>query len=327
MPGSRPVAPNGRSSFRSRSPPHRSRGRWISCSNPRNEILVAILVSTRTLLKTLEPTLVPTLLAMLTGCGGPANLGPSLHLAMRSLDRSLLGLLGLVLGTWVGAAPVRPASAQSPPGMVRPAEEAVDHLLLGAASLDDGIAWVEERTGVRPAPGGSHPGRGTRNALLSLGGRHYLEVIAPDPAQTATSDRLRDLRVLTHPRIFNWAVNTNEIDALAERLRARNLAATSVVPGSRRTLDGRTLAWKTLGVDSPAGPLAPFFIQWNAGVAHPSETSPAGCRLRAMRFEHPDPDMIRGALEQLGLRVNVVKAADPAIGVTLACSRGEIQLK
>ena len=157
------------------------------------------------------------------------------------------------------------------------ARAAVDHLLLGVSDLDRGVAEIERMTGVKAVIGGSHPGVGTRNALISLGAKQYLEIIAPDPAQTAYNFHI-DVRALSEPRLITWAAMTTDINATARLARERGHQIFGPRDGSRARPDGPLLKWKTLGVLNKLGlqgvePI-PFFIEWAADSAHPSQDSP-----------------------------------------------------
>jgi hypothetical protein len=219
------------------------------------------------------------------------------------------------------------ANAAAP--LVKP-RDAVDHLLLGIADLDRGVAWVERRTGIKAVPGGSHPGVGTRNALLSLGGRQYLEIIAPDPQQKAFNYQV-DLRTMAEPRLITWAAATRDIQAIAKSAGAAGYKVFGPRDGSRARPDGRLLKWRTLGVVNKLGrdgvePI-PFFIEWDASSLHPSQDSPSGCTLQALEIEHPDPASLNDALKLLGIDANVKRQDRAGLIATLKTPKGAVELR
>jgi glyoxalase-like protein len=211
-----------------------------------------------------------------------------------------------------------------------PAERAVDHLLLGAAGLENAMAWFERKTGVKAEAGGSHPGIGTRNALISLGGRQYLEIIAPDPRQTAFNFQI-DVRKLTEPRLITWAAATTDIDAIAQKARAAGHQIFGPRDGSRARPDGRVLHWKTLGVLNKFGldgvePI-PFFIQWASGSLHPAEDSPKGCELQSFEIGHPEPANVIAALKGLGIQARVTRSTNVTLTAAFKTPKGRVELK
>jgi len=210
-----------------------------------------------------------------------------------------------------------------------PAETAVDHLLLGVADLDRGMAWVEKLTGVKAAVGGSHPGVGTRNALASLGGRRYLEIIAPDPLQTAYNFSI-DLRKLGEPRLITWAAVTTDIAAAAKRAEGAGLRLFGPRDGSRARPDGKLLRWKTLGVQAEFGTQGvepvPFFIEWAGDSPHPSRDSPRGCELLSFEMEHPDPAGVSDVLKKLGIEAKVRGSKEARLRARLKTPKGEVAL-
>jgi hypothetical protein len=210
-----------------------------------------------------------------------------------------------------------------------PVRDAFDHLLFGVSDLDHGIDWFERSAGVRAVMGGVHPGRGTRNALLSLGGLHYLEIIAPDPSQTV-GDRQFQLSALTEPRLINFAVRTNDINSTAVSLRRAGVHAIGPKDGSRRTPSGALLRWKTLGVEShfQSGEInpIPFFIEWASDSTHPSKNAPAGCVIEDLRFEHPRADELTAALRAIGLEANVATADQVRIVAMIQAPKGRFEL-
>jgi hypothetical protein len=219
------------------------------------------------------------------------------------------------------------------PPVSRSADEVpalLDHILLGCNDLERGIVFVEEHTGVRAAFGGVHPGRGTRNALLSLGERRYLEIIAPDPKQDAVQPfaikQLTVIKELATPRLIGWAAHPGEIEPFAKKLRDSGIAIEGPWPGSRARPDGHVLNWKTLSLADDRHGLLPFFIEWDTNSVHPSADTPAGCRLERFAVEDPDPGELSKTFHRIGIDALVEHGEKPQLRARIAGPRGKLEV-
>ena len=161
-----------------------------------------------------------------------------------------------------------------------PAE--LDHLIITVPDLEAGVAAVEEATGVRAIPGGSHPGRGTANFLLGLaptgwpeGAHTYLEILGPDPQQETPADGTLplDAHLATEPTLQTWAIHPPAFLAKVAAANTAGIDFGEVQDMARDTAEGDRLEWRlTTRSPLPHEGAQPFLIDWGESV-HPAEAA------------------------------------------------------
>ncbi|HZI82826.1 MAG TPA: VOC family protein [Casimicrobiaceae bacterium] len=208
---------------------------------------------------------------------------------------------------------------------------AFDHLIVAAATLEQGEDYLEAKLGARPQRGGKHVAMGTHNSLLKLGPRTFLELIAIDPEGTApTTPRwfALDAPVMREalkasPRLIHWVARTDDIEAAGHGF--------PVELGPAQPMERGSFRWRiTIPGDGglPGGGLVPTLIQWR-DARHPADTLPeSGLRLAALAGAHPQPATIRNALSALGLgdAIKVTFSATPRLAAMLQTRLGAVTL-
>lgn len=182
----------------------------------------------------------------------------------------------------------------------------LDHIVIGAASLQAGTRYVRERLGVDVPVGGTHPLMGTINALMRLAGAGYFEIIAVDPKAPrpgrirwfALDDAKQKRRLRARPRPIAWVVGTGNIAGVLARANEAGIdlgRAVEITRGDLRWL----ISVRDDGL-LPEGGTLPMVIEWPPGP-HPSgRLQDLGIRLRSLRLKHPDPDALETMLRAIG---------------------------
>jgi hypothetical protein len=216
----------------------------------------------------------------------------------------------------------------------------VDHLVVAAASLEQGAAWCEATLGVPPGPGGEHPLMGTHNRLLRIATvdypRAYFEIIAVQPQRTPHRARrwfdlddetVRDTLARSGPRLLHFVASVPDVHAAVAALQALGIERGAPVAASRMTPRG-LLEWQiTLREDGQRlfdGAL-PTLIEW--GATHPAPGLPeSGVTLQSLSVTHPRAAALGAACDAIGLQGVAVKQGEANLCAVLDTPRGRVQL-
>ena len=179
----------------------------------------------------------------------------------------------------------------------------LDHIVIGAANLERGVAYVREMLGVEIPPGGEHFHMGTHNHLMQLGQEIFLEVMAINPKAVAPNrprwfgldDPFVKAELERQPRLLTWVVNTPDIALLQQQSTFDFGAIASMNRGDIEWL----ITVPADGSLSGAGML-PTLIEWGNDT-HPSNRYPdLGCSLQKLEIHHPNLDWFKSVLESIG---------------------------
>ena len=226
----------------------------------------------------------------------------------------------------------------------------IDHLVIVAKNLEQGVQWCEDTLGITPGPGGEHTLYGTHNRLFKVASpthpMAYVEIIAINPdavrPKRACPTRWYDMdnpalqkAVAKEPRLLHFVVNTPDIRAARMAVRMQGIDRGPAVPCSRRTNRG-TLNWQ-ISVRADGQRLfdgcMPTLIQWGKPDAtdpfklHPRNTlTRSGVTLQSIEVSHPSAEKLQAAYDAMGLKHIALTEGPANLKAILQTPKGLITL-
>jgi hypothetical protein len=227
----------------------------------------------------------------------------------------------------------------------------IDHLVVAAHTLQQGVEWCEATLGITPAAGGEHEKYGTHNRLFKIATPAfpvaYFEIIAINPdaviEKKPPPTRWFDLdskqlqaELAKSPRLVHFVVNTDNIQDARHAWKNQGIDRGPIIHASRKTPKG-LLQWQiTVRPDGDRlfnGTL-PTLIQWGKPeAAEPMQLHPrnhllrSGVSLKSLSVSHPSASKIKAAYEAIMLGNIDVMEGPANIVATLQTPKGLVTLE
>lgn len=201
----------------------------------------------------------------------------------------------------------------------------IDHIVWACQDLSAGIDDIEAITGVRAQAGGKHSELGTHNALIHMGNRSYLEIVAPDPDQPG-GPWSRSLQKLPGPGVLHWVIARSHLEQYATGLDGLVGGGNEVKHVSRQHPTLGLLEWELLMIPKHEfGCLVPFLIDWGDST-HPTEVLEHRCTLNHVRITSPELADLMKVAAWLGIDASYSDGHEAKLEFLIDTPIGEVTL-
>lgn len=227
----------------------------------------------------------------------------------------------------------------------------IDHLVVAAHTLEQGVQWCEATLGITPEAGGEHSQFGTHNKLFKIATpAHplaYFEIIAINPGAKGPANpnakRWFDLdnpelraAVAQEPRLIHFVAGTDEMLPARVALKGLGIDRGPAMPASRHSRKG-VLHWQITvredGYRLFEGCL-PTLIQWGKPDdaeplrLHPRNSLPRSrVSLDSIAVSHPSAAKLQAAYAAIGLEGVAITEGPANLSATLKTPRGLVTLQ
>jgi hypothetical protein len=210
---------------------------------------------------------------------------------------------------------------------MKPLFSYLDHLVYITSDLDQTIKDLTKKFGVTAMLGGQHPIWGTRNALLALGPKMYLEIMGPDLSLSRPGlKRPFELDRLYKPRLATWMSRSEDLNETIRVGSQVGVDLGKVLSGSRTRPDGAVLSWTMTDLVKPReNGIVPYFIDWGSSK-HPAANAPKGCLLKELKAEHPNPNQVNSILKAFKLDLQVAHGKGASLTATIDTPHGIVEI-
>ena len=197
----------------------------------------------------------------------------------------------------------------------------IDHIVIGAANLENATKKVEGLLQTKFSTSGKHSLMATHNRLARLQNSVYMEIIAIDPSASFTKSCFQEKRwfsldsattqrrLLKGPQPLCWVVAVNNIEQVASNC--------GYEPGRVTEMSRGDFRWKLTVPDSgelSENGVLPVLIEW-PNAKNPAQMMPkSGLILKQLLLSHPNPNSIERILSKLDISGPIdVKLGEPGL--------------
>lgn len=204
----------------------------------------------------------------------------------------------------------------------------IDHIVYKTKDLDASCDYFERLLGIRPVFGGYHKDRGTKNALLYLGPKSYLELIAVDHEnEGAKPPRWMGVDFPGEDRIVRWAKKTSKLGHDAQLLARHQPEMGKLHQGSRAMASGGTLTWQmSLPLAEPEVEPLPFLIDWTGSKHHPADKLEPVCQLVEFVVSDPQPEKLLPLWKGLEVGVRLQEGEEKGFSLEVNSPKGLVSI-